>query len=87
MWLRTSTSTRWISPTKPTWSAFAAGATSKSVPSSPESPTAGEPWRFSRWTISEFSLPTRTIFAISTVSPSETRRPSWNFTSSPSLSM
>ena len=52
-------------------------ATSNSEPSSPESPTAGCPWRFSRWTMSEFSLPTRTIFATSTVSASETRRPSW----------
>ena len=76
MWLSTSTSTRSIEPTKPTSSALATGATSKSAPSSPESPTAGWPWRLSRWTMSELSLPSRTIFATSTVSASETRRPS-----------
>ena len=37
--------------------------------------------------MSELSLPSRTIFATSTVSASETRSPSWKRTSMPSRSM
>ena len=37
--------------------------------------------------MSELILPSRTIFATSTVSGSETRRPSWKRTSMPSFSM
>ena len=87
MWLRTSTSTRSISPTKPTCSARSWGAIVNIAPSSPESPTAGWPWRFSRATMSALTLPSRTIFATSTVSRSETRIPSTNLTSNPSRSM
>ena len=87
MWSMTSTLTRSISPTKPTSSALAAGLTSNSRPSSPPSPTAGWPWRLSRLRMSELILPSSTIFATSTVSSSETRRPSTNFTSIPSRSM
>ena len=65
----------------------ATGRISNSVPSSPESPTAGWPWRLRRWTMSELTLPSSTIFATSTVAASETRRPSTNLTSSPSRSM
>ena len=52
-----------------------------------ESPTAGWPWRLSRLTMSALTLPSRTIFATSTVSASETRSPSTNLTSIPSRSM
>ena len=43
--------------------------------------------RLSRLTMSELTLPSRTIFATSTVSASETRSPSTNSTSRPSRSM
>ena len=51
-----------------------------SWPSSPLSPTADCPWRFRRRTMSLLTLPTRTIFAISTVSLLETRKPPTNST-------
>src|SRR5262249_19145212 len=76
-----------IWPTKPTSAACATGLTSNSEPSSPPRPTAGWPSRLSRTRMSEFTLPSRTIFATSTVSASDTRRPSTNFTSIPSRSM
>src|SRR3954451_6114232 len=41
--------------------------TRNSEPSSPQSPTAGCPWRFRRSTMSLLTLPTRTILATSTV--------------------
>ena len=63
------------------------GRTSNSEPSSPPRPTAGWPWRLSRTRMSELILPSSTIFATSTVSASETRRPSTNFTSIPIRSM
>ena len=87
MWSITSTLTCSISPTKPTSSVFATGRTSNSEPSSPPRPTAGWPWRLSRTRMSELILPSSTIFATSTVSASETRRPSTNFTSIPIRSM
>ena len=52
--------------------------TVNSRPSSPQRPTAGCPWRLIRRTMSLFCLPTRTIFATSTVASSDTRRPSTN---------
>src|SRR3954469_13079576 len=89
MWLSTSTSTRSICPTKPrsvpSWAA--ALATRNSKPSSPQRPTAGWPWRLSRSTMSLLTLPTRTIFATSTVSASLTRRPPTNWTGRPRGSM
>src|SRR3954447_3658322 len=89
MWLRRSTSTRSISPTKPTSTPPPESVlwTRKSWPSSPQMPTADCPWRFSDRTMSLFCLPTSTIFATSTVSASDTRRPSSNFTSIPSRSI
>ena len=54
--------------------------TRNSWPSSPESPTAGCPWRLMRDTMSLLTLPISTIFAISTVSASLTRRPPMNST-------
>src|SRR3954469_8611452 len=89
MWLSTSTSTRSICPTKPrsvpSWAA--ALATRNSKPSSPQRPTAGWPWRLRRSTMSLLTLPTRTIFATSTVSASLTRSPPTNCTGSPRRSM
>src|SRR3954453_16610014 len=70
------------SPSGPGWR-----ATRKSRPSSPQSPTAGWPERLRRSTMSLFTLPTSTIFATSTVSSSETRRPPTNSTGSDSFSM
>ena len=87
MWLSTSTSTRSISPTKPTSSAIGCGRISNSVPSSPLSPTAAWPRRLSRITMSELTLPSSTIFATSTVSASDTRIPSTKRTSIPRRSM
>ena len=66
---------------------IAALRTRKREPSSPQIPTADWPCRFRRSTMSLFCLPTSTIFATSTVASSDTRRPSWNFTSMPSRSM
>src|SRR3954462_14539049 len=76
-------------PTKPgsvpSWGACL--ATRNSSPSSPQSPTAGWPWRLRRRTMSLFTLPTRTIFATSTVSASLTRNPPTNCTGRPRRSM
>src|SRR3954451_647155 len=89
MWLSTSTSTRSMRPTKPrsvpSWAACL--ATRNSRPSSPQRPTAGCPWRLRRSTMSLLTLPTRTIFATSTVSASLTRSPPTNCTGSPRRSM
>src|SRR3954454_11203737 len=89
MWLSTSTSTRSMRPTNPRSVPSCGGcfATRNSSPSSPHRPTAGCPWRFSRSTMSLFTLPTRTIFATSTVSASLTRRPPTNCTGRPRRSM
>ena len=51
--------------------------------SSPESPTAYEPWRFTDATISRFTLPTSAMRTMSTVSASVTRSPSTNSGSLP----
>ena len=82
MWVMTPTSTRSIWPTKPMSSPPGPSIveTRKSCPSSPESPTAGCPWRLMRETMSLLTLPTSTIFAISTVSASLTRSPPMNST-------
>ena len=85
----TPTSTRSIRPTKPMSSPSGPlmVATRNSSPSSPHSPTAGWPWRLMRSTMSLLTLPTSTIFAISTVAASETRRPPTNSTGMSSRSM
>src|SRR5882672_2928925 len=77
--------TRSMLPTKPMSSPPGAvrRATRKSEPSSPHRPTAGWPWRFKRSTISLFTFPIKTIFATSTVSSSDTRRPPTNSIGSP----
>ena len=63
------------------------GGSRTGVPSSPDRPTDGWPWRLSRLTMSEFTFPSSTIFATSTVSGSETRTPSTKRTSIPRRSM
>ena len=78
----TPVSTRSIRPTKPMSSPPGPSIveTRKSWPSSPDRPTAGCPWRLIRITMSLLTLPTRTIFATSTVSASLTRSPPMNST-------
>ena len=55
-----------------------------SLASSPDKPTASDPWTLMAETISRFTLPTSTMRAISSVSASVTRRPSRNSVSLPS---
>jgi hypothetical protein len=89
MWWMTLASTRSMRPTRPMSSPPGPSmvATRKSWPSSPDSPTAGCPWRLSRMTMSLLTFPTSTIFAISTVSASLTRSPPTNSTGMLSRSM
>src|SRR5664280_1349106 len=81
--------TRSMRPTKPMSSPPGAErrATRNSEPSSPHRPTAGCPCRFRRNTISLLIFPIKTIFATSTVSLLDTRRPPTNSIGSPSRSM
>src|SRR3954447_24882125 len=82
MWLITPVSTRSIRPTKPMSSPPGPSIvdTRNSCPSSPESPTAGCPWRLMRDTMSLLTLTTSTILATSTVSAWLTRSPPTNST-------